>query len=73
MVTDKVSAADLAVYHQVKQVLSFSNIQIDSSEYQRMSEWMGWLDQSWNQGQIKGRQQFEEISEKLQVGGTSED
>ena len=50
LVTDKVSAADLAIYHQVKQVLAFSDLKITQGAYPRLNEWLGWLDQSWNQG-----------------------
>ena len=74
LVTDKLSAADLAVYHQMKQVLAFSDLTVTQDEFPRMTEWLGWLDQSWKEGQIKGRQQFQEICERLQVSpGENED
>lgn len=68
LVTDKISAADLAIYHQIKQVLAFSNLSVSQADFPRLHEWNGWLDQSWNQGQIQGKQQFDEICERLQAG-----
>ena len=65
LVTDKVSAADLAVYHQIKQVCTFAGVTIDANEFSRLAEWYGWLEQTWNTGGMKGKQQFEEIHERI--------
>ena len=44
LVTDIVSAADLAIYHQIKQVLAFTDLKVTYGAYPRLSEWLGWLD-----------------------------
>jgi len=44
-VSDKVSAADLAVFQYVKQVLVFSDGSISiADEFDRLSEWYNWIE-----------------------------
>ena len=63
--TEKVSAADLAVYQQLKQAFAFGAAPIDANEFERLAEWFGWLDADWNSGKLKGREQLEDIYDKL--------
>ena len=65
IVSDKVSAADLALYHQLMQAKAIGEIEIDGEEYPRLHEWYGWILQSWNHGLIKGRGKFDQLCEKL--------
>ena len=45
LVTDKESAADLAVFHQLKQVMTMGQITIDGDQFGRLSEWYNWIDE----------------------------
>ena len=54
LVTDKVSVADLAVFQQLMQVITFGELEIDA-EFSRLAEWYSWIEESWSQDQIKGR------------------
>ena len=64
--TDTESAADLAVYHQIKQIMTFADIQIDEAEFSRLNEWFQWIEEKWSGNQLKGRPEFEKIVERLQ-------
>lgn len=56
LVSDKVSVADLALFHEMMQAIVFGELSINQEEYPRLSEWYGWMEQSWNSGQLKGKQ-----------------
>ncbi len=63
--TEKESVADLAVYQQLKQVSIFGEVAISSEQMPRLAEWYSWIDQQWNAGKIQGKQQLEEICDRL--------
>ena len=65
LVSDKVSVADLAVYHALKQALVFGQMEIDAAVYPRLSEWYGWIEEMWQEGQLKGKQQFSELCDRI--------
>lgn len=56
LVSDKVSVADLAVFHEMMQAMDFGELTIDQDAYPRLNEWYGWIEQTWNSGQLKGKQ-----------------
>ena len=47
LVTDKVSVADLAVFQQLMQVLTFGELEIDA-EFARLAEGYSWIEESWS-------------------------
>lgn len=70
LVSEKVSAADIAVYQQIKQMTIFGSISVDSSEYERLAEWYSWFEADWNSGSLKGKNQLVEIYDKLNESTT---
>ena len=62
---EKVSVADLAVFQQLKQVVIFADAEVDAEEFPRLAEWYSEMDAKWTSGQIKGREELEEIKDKL--------
>lgn len=65
LVTDKVSVADLAVFHELMQAITFAQLTIDAQEFPRLSEWYKWIEQTWASGQLKGKTQFVELCDRL--------
>jgi len=55
LVSDKVSAADLAVWHEIMQTMTFGELMIDAAEFPRLFEWYTWIEQTWTAGQLKGK------------------
>ena len=45
--------------------MSFTDITIDASEFERASEWYDMMEQDWKSGIIKGKDKLEEIIERL--------
>lgn len=64
-VSDKVSVADIAVYQQIKQMVTFGSVSVEASEYERLAEWYSWFEADWNKGALKGKDQLDEIYDKL--------
>ena len=67
LATEKESVADLAVFQQLKQIFTVAEASVDAEEFPTLADWYGEMDASWNRGQIKGKEELEEIFDKLQA------
>ena len=56
LISDKVSVADLAVFHELMQAIVFGQLTIDREEYPCLAAWYAKIEQSWNSGVLKGKQ-----------------
>ena len=65
LATEKVSAADLAVFQQLKQIFVFTDTSVDQEKFPELDRWYQQMDSLWTRGQIKGKDELEEIVEKL--------
>ena len=65
LATEKVSAADLAVFQQLKQIFAFTDTSVDQEQFPELDRWYQQMESMWNRGQIKGKDELEEIVEKL--------
>ena len=59
------TVADLAVFHVLRQAMTFTGSLIDEDKYGRLAEWDSWMDQLWTDGTIQGLTGFSESTERL--------